>query len=77
MRAPLLIGLAVALTACTPSATPRAATASAACVSPEGDCATWTGNAARVALRLETLHGLLTPLYWGQPDAVELIEGCA
>jgi hypothetical protein len=77
MRAPLPIGLAVVLTACTLSALPPAATASAACVAPEGDCATFTGHAVRVVLRLETLHGLLTPLYWGQPDAVELIEGCA
>ena len=45
--------------------------------SPNGDYLTWTDKAAKLALRLETLDGLITSIYWGQPDAVELIEGCA
>lgn len=45
--------------------------------SPNGDYLTWTDKAAKLALRLETLDGLVTSIYWGQPDAVELIEGCA
>lgn len=45
--------------------------------SPNGDYLTWTDKAANLALRLETLDGLITAIYWGQPDAVELIEGCA
>ncbi|MGV8959283.1 MAG: hypothetical protein ACOH1V_02720 [Stenotrophomonas sp.] len=45
--------------------------------SPEGDYLTWTDKTARLALRLETLNGRVTSIYWGQPDAVELIEGCA
>ncbi|WP_296246071.1 hypothetical protein [uncultured Stenotrophomonas sp.] len=45
--------------------------------SPNGDYLTWTDKAANLALRLETLDGLVTSIYWGQPDAVELIEGCA
>ena len=45
--------------------------------SPDGDYLTWTDKRAGLALRLETLHGLVTSIYWGQPDAVELIEGCA
>ena len=45
--------------------------------SPDGDYLTWTDKAAKLALRLETLNGLVTSIYWGQPDAVELIEGCA
>ncbi|MEG1680799.1 MAG: hypothetical protein RR326_11945 [Stenotrophomonas sp.] len=45
--------------------------------SPDGDYLTWTDKAANLALRLETLDGLVTSIYWGQPDAVELIEGCA
>jgi len=44
---------------------------------PDGDYVTWTDKAAKLALRLETLNGLVTSIYWGQPDAVELIEGCA
>ena len=32
---------------------------------------------AGLALRLEILNGVVTSIYWGQPDAVELIEGCA
>lgn len=44
--------------------------------SPDGDYLTWTDKAAKLALRLETLNGLVTSIYWGQPDAVELIEGC-
>lgn len=45
--------------------------------SPNGEYLTWTDKAAKLALRLETLDGLITSIYWGQPDAVELIEGCA
>jgi len=44
---------------------------------PDGNYLTWTDKAAKLALRLETLNGLVTSIYWGQPDAVELIEGCA
>ncbi len=43
---------------------------------PDGNYLTWTDKAAKLALRLETLNGLVTSIYWGQPDAVELIEGC-
>ena len=46
-------------------------------VSPDGDYLTWTDKRANLALRLETLNGVVTSIYWGQPDAVELIEGCA
>ncbi len=46
-------------------------------VSPDGDYLTWTDKRANLALRLETLGGVVTSIYWGQPDAVELIEGCA
>ena len=46
-------------------------------VSPDGDYLTWTDKKAGLALRLETLNGVVTSIYWGQPDAVELIEGCA
>ncbi|MCL7714127.1 hypothetical protein [Stenotrophomonas mori] len=46
-------------------------------VSPDGDYLTWTDGQAGLALRLETLNGVVTSIYWGQPDAVELIEGCA
>ena len=46
-------------------------------VSPNGDYLTWTDAQAKLALRLETLDGVVTSIYWGQPDAVELIEGCA
>ncbi|MGH8052728.1 MAG: hypothetical protein ACREP4_02240 [Stenotrophomonas sp.] len=46
-------------------------------VSPDGDYLTWTDKAAKLAIRLETLNGLVTSIYWGQPEAVELIEGCA
>ena len=42
-----------------------------------GDYLTWTDKKAGLALRLETLNGVVTSIYWGQPDAVELIEGCA
>ena len=35
------------------------------------------GEQAKLALRLETLDGVVTSIYWGRPDAVELIEGCA
>jgi hypothetical protein len=45
--------------------------------SPDGEYLTWTDKSAGLALRLETLNGLVTSIYWGQPDAVELIEGCA
>ena len=45
--------------------------------SPDGDYLTWTDKANKLAIRLETLNGLVTSIYWGQPDAVELIEGCA
>lgn len=45
--------------------------------SPNGDYLTWTDKDAKLALRLETLNGLVTSIYWGRPDAVELIEGCA
>jgi hypothetical protein len=45
--------------------------------SPDGDYLTWTDKAATLALRLETLNGLVTSIYWGAPEAVELIEGCA
>ena len=45
--------------------------------SPDGDYLTWTDAAAGLSLRLETLQGRVTAIYWGQPDAVELIEGCA
>lgn len=45
--------------------------------SPNGEYLTWIDKAAKLALRLETLDGLITSIYWGQPDAVELIEGCA
>lgn len=45
--------------------------------SPDGDYLTWTDKSAKLALRLETLHGLVTSIYWGRPEAVELIEGCA
>ncbi|WP_057626711.1 hypothetical protein [Stenotrophomonas terrae] len=45
--------------------------------SPNGEYLTWTDKTAKLALRLETLDGLITSIYWGQPDAVELIEGCA
>ncbi len=44
---------------------------------PDGDYLTWTDKANKLALRLETLNGLVTSIYWGQPEAVELIEGCA
>lgn len=44
--------------------------------SPDGDYLTWTDKAAKLALRLETLNGLVTSIYWGAPEAVELIEGC-
>lgn len=44
---------------------------------PDGDYLTWTDKANKLAIRLETLDGLVTSIYWGQPDAVELIEGCA
>ena len=46
-------------------------------VSPNGDYLTWTDAQADLALRLETLDGVVTSIYWGRPDAVELIEGCA
>lgn len=46
-------------------------------VSPDGDYLTWTDKRTHLALRLETLNGVVTSIYWGQPDAVELIEGCA
>ena len=46
-------------------------------VSPDGDYLTWTDKRANLALRLETLNGVVTSIYWGQPDAVKLIEGCA
>lgn len=46
-------------------------------VSPNGDYLTWTDAQANLALRLETLDGVVTSIYWGRPDAVELIEGCA
>lgn len=45
--------------------------------SPDGDYLTWTDKASKLAIRLETLNGVVTAIYWGQPDAVELIEGCA
>ncbi|MNM47302.1 hypothetical protein D3C81_582650 [compost metagenome] len=45
--------------------------------SPDGDYLTWTDKANKLAIRLETLNGLVTSIYWGQPEAVELIEGCA
>ncbi len=45
--------------------------------SPDGDYLTWTDKASGLAIRLETLNGVVTAIYWGQPDAVELIEGCA
>ncbi len=45
--------------------------------SPDGEYLTWTDKQANLALRLETLNGVVTSIYWGQPDAVELIEGCA
>ncbi|WP_269791555.1 hypothetical protein [Stenotrophomonas sp. Iso1] len=45
--------------------------------SPDGDYLTWTDKTKSLALRLETLNGLVTSIYWGQPEAVELIEGCA
>jgi hypothetical protein len=45
--------------------------------SPDGEYLTWTDKANKLALRLETLNGLVTSIYWGQPEAVELIEGCA
>ena len=45
--------------------------------SPNGDYLTWTDKVANLVLRLETLDGLISSIYWGQPDAVELIEGCA
>jgi len=46
-------------------------------VSPNGDYLTWTDAQVNLALRLETLDGVVTSIYWGRPDAVELIEGCA
>lgn len=45
--------------------------------SPDGDYLTWTDKADGLAIRLETLNGRVTSIYWGLPDAVELIEGCA
>ena len=45
--------------------------------SPDGEYLTWTDPQAGLALRLETLDGVVTSIYWGQPEAVELIEGCA
>ncbi len=45
--------------------------------SPDGEYLTWTDAQAGLALRLETLDGVVTSIYWGRPDAVELIEGCA
>ncbi|MGB3393393.1 MAG: hypothetical protein WA956_01695 [Stenotrophomonas sp.] len=45
--------------------------------SPDGEYLTWTDPQATLALRLETLDGVVTAIYWGQPEAVELIEGCA
>ncbi len=44
---------------------------------PDGSYLTWTDKANKLAIRLETLNGVVTSIYWGQPDAVELIEGCA
>lgn len=44
---------------------------------PDGEYLTWTDKTGPLALRLETLDGVVTAIYWGQPDAVELIEGCA
>ncbi len=46
-------------------------------LAPDGDYLTWTDKAKGLAIRLETFNGLVTTIYWGQPDAVELIEGCA
>lgn len=44
---------------------------------PEGEYLTWTDAQAGLALRVETWKDVVTSVYWGQPDAVELIEGCA
>lgn len=44
---------------------------------PDGEYLTWTDPASRLAIRLETFKGQVTSIYWGQPEAVELIEGCA
>ncbi|WP_152982635.1 hypothetical protein [Stenotrophomonas humi] len=54
-----------------------AVTSPHAYASPDGDYLTWTDKANNLAIRLETLNGLVTSIYWGQPEAVELIEGCA
>ncbi|WP_449467139.1 hypothetical protein [Stenotrophomonas humi] len=48
-----------------------------ACASLDGDYLTWTDEASRSAIRLETLNGRVTSIYRGQPEAFELIEGCA
>lgn len=56
---------------------PDVVTSPHAYTSPDGDYLTWTDKASKLAIRLETLNGLVTSIYWGQPEAVELIEGCA
>ncbi len=44
---------------------------------PDGEYLTWTDERAGLALRVETDKDVVTSIYWGQPEAVEFIEGCS